>query len=114
MLQCLRKIKNFTDCIQLATSLVLSKLDYYDTVFYPLPEYFADSLQPVQYTAAAFVLNCYVKNMPDITSLEENRKDWQIPQVTHKALHNTDWPLYLKLEEGIFHNVSYNFNYATY
>ena len=50
ILRCLRKIKNFADFRlkrQLAESLVLTKLDYCDGVFYPLPDYLLKRLQKV-------------------------------------------------------------------
>ena len=47
---------------QLAETLILSKLDYADLVFYPLPQFLLRRLQRVQFAAASFVLGHYVKN----------------------------------------------------
>ena len=55
-----RKLKNFSGYRlrkHLVESLVLSKLDYCDTVYYPLPEFQLKRLQRVQLVAASFVLN---------------------------------------------------------
>ena len=41
---------------QLAETLILSKLDYADLVFYPLPQFLLRRLQRVQFAAASFVL----------------------------------------------------------
>ena len=105
ILRCLRKIKNFADFRlkrQLAESLVLTKLDYCDGVFYPLPDYLLKRLQKVQNAAASFVLGHYVKFPADITNLGwlpvRERRDWHVLQLVHKAMHNHDWPSYLKLE----------------
>ena len=48
----LKKVKNFADYRlrkRLAESLILSKLDYCDTVFYPLPDFLVKRLQRVQF-----------------------------------------------------------------
>ena len=42
---------------------MLSKLDYCDTVYYPLPEFQLKRLQRVQLVAASFVLNRYVNGI---------------------------------------------------
>ena len=47
---------------QLAGTLILSKLDYADLVFYPLPKFLLRCLQRVQFAAASFVLGHCVKN----------------------------------------------------
>ena len=41
---------------QLAETLILSKLDYADVVFYPLPQFLLRRLQRAQFAAASFVL----------------------------------------------------------
>ena len=45
---------------QLAETLILSKLDYADLVFYPLPQFLLRRLQRVQFAAASFVLGHYM------------------------------------------------------
>ena len=43
-------------------TLILSKLDYADLVFYPLPQFLLRRLQRVQFAATRLVLGHYVKN----------------------------------------------------
>ena len=54
---------------QLAETLILSKLDYADLVFYPLPQFLLRRLQRVQFAAASFVLGHYVKNFRDVLKI---------------------------------------------
>ena len=54
---------------QLAETLILSKLDYADLVFYPLPQLLLRRLQQVQFAAAIFVLGHYVKNFRDVLKI---------------------------------------------
>ena len=59
-IQIIRKLKNFAGYRlrkHLVESLVLSKLDYCDTVYYPLPEFHLKCLQRVQLVAASFALS---------------------------------------------------------
>lgn len=51
---------------QLAERLILSKVDYADLVFYPIPKFLLRRLQRVQFAAASFVLGHYVKNFRDV------------------------------------------------
>ena len=48
---------------------MLSKLDYFDTVYYPLLEFQLKRLQGVQLVAASFVLSRYVKDINDIVKI---------------------------------------------
>ena len=51
LLRIIWKVNNFTDFRlrkHLAESFVLSKIDYCDTVFYPLPDFLMKRLQRVQ------------------------------------------------------------------
>ena len=48
---------------------MLSKLDYCDTVYYPLQEFQLKRLQRVQLVAASFVLNRYVNDINDIVTI---------------------------------------------
>ena len=48
---------------------MLSKLDYCDTAYYPLPEFQLKRLQRVQLVAASFVLNRYVNDINDIVKI---------------------------------------------
>ena len=62
VLAVLRKIKNMTPQEtkkSLVQSLVLSKLNFNDTVTYPLPMFLHKRMQRVQNAAAGFVLNRY-------------------------------------------------------
>ena len=71
-IQIIRKLKNFAGYRlrkHLVESLVLSKLDYCDTVYYPLPEFQLKRLQRVQLVAASFVLNRYVNDINDIVKI---------------------------------------------
>ena len=62
----LRKIKNFATFTLrklLAESLIISRLDFSDIVFYPLTENLLNRLQRIQYSAASFVTGRYVNSM---------------------------------------------------
>mgnify|MGYP002804681562 CR=1 FL=1 len=47
---------------QLAEQLILSKMDYGDLVFNPLPNYLLKRLQEIQFSAATFVTGNYVNS----------------------------------------------------
>ena len=53
---------------QLAETWILSKLDYADLVFYPLPQFLLRRLQRVQFAVASFVLGHYV-NFRDVLKI---------------------------------------------
>ena len=53
---------------QLAETLIFSKLDYPDLVFYPLPQFLLRRLQRVEFAAASFALGHYVKNFQEVKS----------------------------------------------
>ena len=89
-----------------AETSILSKLDYADLVFYPLPhhEFLLRRLQRVQFAAASFVLGHYVKNVRDVLKIGwfpiNERRDLNLLKSCFKALHNTEtWPDYLKIEK---------------
>ena len=87
---------------QLAETLILSKLDYADLVFYPLPQFLLRRLQRVEFAAASFVLGHYVKNFRDVLKIGwlpiNERRDLNLLKSCFKALHNTEtWPDYLKI-----------------
>ena len=68
----IRKLKNFAGYRlrkHLVESLELSKLDYFDTVYYPFPEFQLKRLQRVQLVPASFVLNRYVNDINDIVTV---------------------------------------------
>ena len=83
-------------------SLVLSKLDYCDTVYYPLPEFQLKRLQRVQLVAASFVLSRYVNDINDIVKTGwlpvRQQRDFHVLKLVHKALHSPSWPSYIPLD----------------
>ena len=87
----------------LAESLILSKLGYGNTVFYPLNASELKRLQKCQYAAATLVLGRHVKHPKDLKTLGwlsmKDRRDFHILQQTFKALYNKKWPEYLKLKQ---------------
>ena len=79
---------------QLAETLILSKLDYADLVFYPLPQFLLCRLQRVQFTAASFVLGHYAKNFRDVLKIGwlpiNERRDLNLLKSCFKALYNAE------------------------
>ena len=103
--QIIRKLKNFAGYRlrkHLVESLVLSKLDYCDTVYYPLPEFQLKRLQRVQLVAASFVLNRYVNDINDIVKIGwlpvRQRRDFHVLKLVHQALYSPSWPSYVPLD----------------
>ena len=87
---------------QLAETLILSKLDYADLVFYPLPQFLIRRLQRVQFAAASFVVGHYVKNFRDVLKIGwlpiNERRDLNLLKSCFKALHYPETcPDYLKI-----------------
>ena len=67
-----KKLKHFTDfhlLKRLAESLVLSRHDYCDSAYPPLPGYLLKRLQKTEYAAASFVYGRYVNDTGDILKL---------------------------------------------
>ena len=83
-------------------SLLLSKLDYCDTVYYPLLEFQLKRLQRVQLVAASFVLSRYVNDINDIVKIGwlpvRQQRDFRVLKLVHKALHSPSWPSYIPLD----------------
>ena len=80
----------------------VSKLDYADLVFCPVPQFLLRRLQRVQFAAASFVLGHYVKNFRDVLKIGwlpiNERRDLNLLKSCFKALYNTEtWPDYLKI-----------------
>ena len=103
--QIIRKLKNFAGYRlrkHLVESLVLSKLDYCDTVYYPLPEFQLKRLQRVQLVAASFVLNRYVNDINDIVKIGwlpvRQRRDFHVLKLVHQALYSPSWQSYVPLD----------------
>ena len=86
----------------LVESLVLSKLDYCDTVYYPLPEFQLNRLQRVQLVAASFVLNRYVNDVNNIVKIGRlpvrQQRDFHVLKLVHQALYSPSWPTYVPLD----------------
>jgi len=104
-LRTLRKLKNFTDFKlrkYLVETLILSKVNYCDTVFYPLPKFLLSRLQRLQFAMASFVTSKYVNNISTILDLQwlpiAELRDYSLLKLTFKALYSTSWPSYLNLE----------------
>ena len=69
MLATLRKVKNMTSQEtkkSLVQSLVLSKLNFNDSVIYPLPTFPQERVQRVQNAAAGFILNRFCPERDDL------------------------------------------------
>ena len=69
MLATLRKIKNMTSQEtkkSLVQSLMLSKLNFNDSVIYPLPTFPKERVQRVQNAAAGFILNRFCSERDDL------------------------------------------------
>ena len=81
---------------------MLSKLDYFDTVYYPLPEFQLKRLQRVQLVAASFVLNRYVNDINDIVKIGwlpvRQQRDFHVLKLVHQALYSPSWPSYVPLD----------------
>ena len=81
---------------------MLSKLDYCDTVYYPLLEFQLNRLQRVQLVAASFVLIRYVNDINDIVKIGwlpvRQPRDFHVLQLVHKALHSPSWRSYTPLD----------------
>ena len=105
VLRTLSKLKHFTNFNlrkRLAELLVLSRLDYFYSVFSPLPQYLMKRLQKIEFAAASFVYGRYVNNIGDILKLNwlpvEERRDFNLLKLTFKALYFKQWPTYLNLQ----------------
>ena len=101
----LKKVKNFTNYKlrkHLAESLVLSRLDFSDIVFYPLSKNLLKKLQHIQFSAASFVTSHYVNSVNTLFKLGwlpmSEHRDWHLLKAAHKALYDGHWPRNLRLE----------------
>ena len=95
VLAALRKIKNMTPQ-ETKKLLVLSKLNFNDTVTSPLPKFLQKRMKRVQNAAAGFVLNCTEKNalkLGWLSTIENTQLN--ILKLGHRALYNnSNWPDY--------------------
>ena len=104
IIQIIRKLKNFAGYRlrkHLVESLVLSKLDFCETVYYPLPEFQLKHLR-VQLVAASFVPSRNVNDINDIVNIVwlpvRQWRDFHVLKLVHKALHSSSWPSYVPLD----------------
>ena len=81
---------------------MLSKLNYCDIVYYPLPEFQLKRSQRVQLVAASFVLSRYVNDLNDIVKMGwltvRQRRDFHVLKLVHQALHSPSWLSYVPLD----------------
>ena len=81
----------------------MSKVDYGDTVFYPLPDFLLSRLQRIQFAAASFVVGRYVNNISHVMNIGwlpiRERRDFHIFKLAHKALFSSSWPSYVDQQE---------------
>ena len=101
VLKKLRNLAPFRVKKQLVESLILSKLDYGSTVFYPLPLCQQMRLQRVQNVCAGYVLGRYADCLQLGWLPLIGRRSYQLLQCVFKALYFDYWPQYLKLEQQI-------------
>ena len=99
----LRKLKNilpFNLRKNIVQALVLSKLYYNDVIYHSLPDYLQKRLQGVQKADTSFVVGKYA-SLEDGLSLKwlpiKEQREWNMLKIGHKALYNTSWPHYLRL-----------------
>ena len=97
----LRRLLPFNVRKQLATSLILSKLDHANIVSNGIPKYQINRLQKVQNAAAGFVHNRRA-NINDVIKLKwlpvKEIIDYAIAVLTFKALHDSNSPASIKVQ----------------
>ena len=100
----LRNLAPFHVRKMLMETLILSRLDYSCTVFYPLPLCQLKRLQRVQNVCAGYVYGRYAKEV-DCLSLGwlplKERRDLYLLNITFKALYFEQWPAYLRLRKYV-------------
>ena len=101
-LSVLRKLKNFAPFQvrkRLVESLILSKLDYNDTVTFPIHDYLVKRLQRVQLAAAGFVIGKYAK-LQDVLILGwlpvPERQQFHMAKLAFQSVSCSSWPKQLK------------------
>ena len=104
-LRTLNHLKRFTPFHvrkMLAESLVLSRIQYGNAIFFDAPAYLIKKLQRIQNTAAAFVLRRYAKE-EDVIKLKwlpvKENIEYSIAKMAYKAINDETWPTYLKLNK---------------
>ena len=100
-LKLIRRLLPYNVRKQLATSLVLSKMDYSNVLLNDIPQYQINKLQKVQNAAAGFVLNRRA-NINDVIKLKwlpvKERINYAIAILIFKALHDPNSPSNIKVK----------------
>ena len=86
---------------QLAEMLVLSKLDYGNSLINNAPQYLINQMQRVQNATASFVRRSYSR-CADVIDLKwlpiKERIEHSLVKLAWKSLNRTDWPKFLPME----------------
>jgi len=105
ILQVIKKFKRFTPFNvrkTLAESLVLSKINYCNTVYSQIPQYMKKRIQRVQTCAAGYVLRKFA-HREDVVKLGwllvEQKIEMDLAVAGFKALNDNNWPSYLKMNK---------------
>ena len=96
----MKRIAHFSIRRHLCESLVLSKLDYCSSVFDSLTIIQQRPLQKIQKSCAALVFNRYGSALDALTLGRlpiKERTEMRIVNICYQALHNKNFPEYLKL-----------------
>ena len=85
---------------RVAELLLLSKMDYADAVFGPLPVRLLKRSQKVQNAAASIVLGIYAKDK-DVMTLAwlpmKERRDWHMMKLSFKYVNDQQKPKYIDI-----------------
>ena len=102
-LRTLKLFKNIASYYQrktLAEALILSKINYGNILLSDAPKYQLNRLQKVQNAAAGFVLKRHAA-IKDVIKLNwlpiVESIDLSLAKAAHNAIHNVNWPSYIKL-----------------
>ena len=100
-LKLVKRFTSFQNRKTLAQALILSKLDYCNILYSSISSRSLKRLQKVINSTAAYVNGRFSK-VDDVLTLgwlpAKERIDFSLLKLAHKALHNEDFPQYLKLE----------------
>ena len=104
-LQVIKRFKRFTPWKvrkMLAESLILSRINYCNTVYSQTPQYLKKKLQRVQTCAAGYVLRKFASR-EDVVNLGwmliDQKVEMDLAIAGFKALHDENWPSYLKMRK---------------
>ena len=105
-LQVIKQFQRFTPFNvrkTLAESLVLSKLNYCNTVYSQIPQYMKKKLQRIQNCAAGYVLRKFA-HREDVVNLGwllvEQKVEMDLAVAGFKALNDKNWPSYLSMSRS--------------